>query len=90
MASHLRLFCLPMSHKKDAMLIWVKGKYKYKPLQKKLGIRKATINNFIQVCFRQQKSRWKHCNDICYYDLIHFDLTMYVLSNKYLYSVEMY
>ena len=23
-ASHLRLFCLPMSHKKDARLIWVK------------------------------------------------------------------
>ena len=25
-ASHLGLFCLPMSHKKDARLIWVKGK----------------------------------------------------------------
>ena len=23
-ASHLGLFCLPMSHKKDAMLMWVK------------------------------------------------------------------
>ena len=23
-ASHLRLFCLPMSHEKDARLIWVK------------------------------------------------------------------
>ena len=22
-AAHLRLFCLPMSHKKDAILIWV-------------------------------------------------------------------
>ena len=24
MASHLGLFCLPMSHKKDARLIWIK------------------------------------------------------------------
>ena len=24
-ASHLRLFCLPMSHKMDARLIWVKA-----------------------------------------------------------------
>ena len=26
-ASHLKLFCLPMSHKKDARLIWVKSNY---------------------------------------------------------------
>ena len=26
-ASHLGLFCLPMSHKKDARLIWVKLRY---------------------------------------------------------------
>ena len=31
-ASHLGLFCLPMSHKKDSRLIWVNHKYK-----KKLG-----------------------------------------------------
>ena len=28
-ASHLGLFCLPMSHKKDARLIWVKALNKY-------------------------------------------------------------
>ena len=32
-ASHLGLFCLPMSHKKDARLIWVKIIYKMNTCQ---------------------------------------------------------
>ena len=44
MASDLGLYCLHMSHKKDAMLIWVKVEYQIIFSPKKFGGQEANQN----------------------------------------------
>ena len=64
-ASHLGLFCLPMSHKKDARLIWVKQAFWHPSAAKKM---KVTLQHFL----------WIVMLDDIHVFLFHIDLTLTV------------